>query len=461
MLSKEPKGKSMEAVRTLGNDLSRAFAKLSSIEKYSYRYWRVRILYASIISYAAFYLVRMNFSLAMPALSEEFGYSKTDLGWIITWFSIVYGIGKFINGYISDRSNARYFMTIGLLGSAAVSYFIGMAPGIAAIGYLWIINSWFQSMGWPPAARMLTHWFSPKEIGTKWALWGSSHQIGAITITLAAPLLINHFGWRYAFFVPAIATALLAMFCFNRLRDTPKEVGLPPVEEYKNDVKALNEAPEERITMREVLTLVFGNKLVWYMGLANFCLYIPRMGVFTWAPTFLKEHKGVTLLVAGWQLTSFEVAGLIGGILAGWLSDKVFGGRRGPVGAIYLLFLTVTMGMLWLTPPGYPWVDAFILFLSGFLVYGPQVLAGLAATDFASKRAAGVATGFIGILAGAGGAVVGFPIGALVDAYGWNAGLALFTVSSLAGAVFFALTWHNRAASLETQYPDPATLPKG
>ena len=185
------------------------------------------------------------------------------------------------------------------------------------------------------------------------------------------------------------------------------------------------------------------------------------MGVFTWAPMFLKEHKGVTLLVAGWQLTSFEVAGLLGGVLAGWMSDKIFGGRRGPVGTVYLLLLTVTMGMLWLTPPGYPWLDAFILFLSGFLVYGPQVLAGLAATDFASKRAAGVATGFTGTLAYAGAAVVGAPIGALVDAHGWSAGLALFAVSSLAGAVFFALTWRHRAASLEATYPDPKTLPKG
>ena len=439
----------MEAVRALKGDLSRAFDKLSSIEKYSYRYWRVRILYSSIIAYAAFYLVRQNFSMAMPALSEEFGYTRTDLGWIVTWFSIVYGLGKFINGYISDRSDARYFMTIGLAASALVSFFIGMTTGVTMLGVLWILNGWFQSMGWPPAARMLTHWFSPKEIGTKWALWGSAHQIGAIAVSIAAPYLIVSYGWRYAFFVPAVVTLLLALFCFNRLRDTPNTVGLPPVEEYKNDVRPGEGETQARITLKEIVTLVFSNKLVWFVGMANFCLYIPRMGVFTWAPMFLKEYKGVTLLVAGWQMASFEVAGLMGGILAGWMSDRIFGGRRGPVGAVYLLLLSLTMGALWWTPPGYAWLDAITLFLSGFLVYGPQVLVGIAVTDFTSKRAAGVATGFTGILAYAGSALVGAPVGALVDHYGWSAGFALFTASALAGAFFFALTWKHRAAVLD------------
>lgn len=439
----------MESIRALKNDLSRAFEKFSSMEKYSYRYWRIRILYSSIISYAAFYLVRQNFSMAMPKLSEEFGYTKTDLGWMITCASIIYGVGKFINGYLSDRSDARYFMTIGLLGSAIVSCFIGLTSGVIMLGVLWIVNNWFQSMGWPPAARMLTHWFSPKEIGTKWALWASAHQIGATIVSVGAPYLIFHFGWRSAFYVPAAVTFIIAIFCFNRLRDTPKEVGLPPVEEYKNDVISATEENQERITVKDVINLVFTNKLVWYVGMANLCLYIPRMGVMTWAPTFLKEHKGVTLILAGWQLASFEIAGLLGGILAGWLSDKVCGGRRGPVGTIYLALLAGAMFMLKATPQGYAWFDTITLFLSGFLVYGPQVLVGIAATDFASKKAAGVATGFTGTLAYAGAAITGVPLGMIVDHYGWDGGFVLFIGASLLGSFFFALTWRHRATILE------------
>src|SRR5690606_8916288 len=119
----------------------------------------IRILYSTIIGYAAYYLVRQNFSMAMPGLMEEFGYTKVELGWIVTIFSIVYGIGKFFNGYLSDRSNARYFMSIGLFLSAIVSVFMGLGVGLGTMGVIWGINAWFQSMGWPPAARMLTHWF--------------------------------------------------------------------------------------------------------------------------------------------------------------------------------------------------------------------------------------------------------------------------------------------------------------
>lgn len=436
----------MSIAKAITQDIYETFQKLANVEKHSYRYWRIRILYSTIIGYAAYYLVRQNFSMAMPGLMEEFGYTKVELGWIVTIFSIVYGIGKFFNGYLSDRSNARYFMSIGLFLSAIVSIFMGLGVGLGTMGFIWGINAWFQSMGWPPAARMLTHWFSPKELGTKWGLCASSHQIGAAVILVLAGYLIDVFGWRSAFIVPSILAFVFSIYLFNRLRDTPQEVGLPPVEEYKGD--GVSNEPSERITFQEVLSEVFGNKLVWYIGIANMCLYIPRIGVFTWAPTFLKEFKGVTLLVAGWQTAGFEMAGLLGGILAGWFSDRIFGGRRGPVGALFLVGLSVCLLAIWLIPKGHPFLDTIALMVAGFLVYGPQVLAGVACADLTSKRAVGMAIGFTGIFAYAGSAISGVGIGAIVETYGWPGGFILFIITSLIGAFFFALTWNHRSKNL-------------
>ena len=212
----------------------------------SFRYWRIRILYATIIGYAAFYLVRQNFSMAMPGIMEEFGFSKIDLGMIASAFSIIYGLGKFINGYFSDRSDARYFMSIGLFLSAVISFFMGFGSSLIFFALLWGLNGCFQSMGWPPCARLITHWFSPKELGSKWGLWASSHQIGAVAIFGLGGLLIEQFGWRSAFIVPAFFSMGLAFFLFNRLRDTPKEVGLPPVEEYKGDVRHVSHIYDNR-----------------------------------------------------------------------------------------------------------------------------------------------------------------------------------------------------------------------
>lgn len=440
----------MSAVRGLKSDLVRTWHKVKNVEKGSYRYWRLRTLYACIIGYAVFYIARQNFSMALPGISQEFGYTKTDMGWIVTSFSIVYGVGKFFNGYLSDRSNARYFMAAGLLGSATVCFMVGFSASIVWLGLFWIINAWFQSMGWPPVARMLTHWFSPRELGTKWALCASSHQIGALVIAVSGGYLIQALGWRSVFLIPGVIAAVGAFFLLNRLRDTPKEVGLPPVEEYKNDVQSYSESAE-RITFREIIPLILKNKLVWYMAMANMFLYIPRMGLFTWVPTFMKEYKGVTLIAAGWQLASFEFAGLLGGILAGWLSDTLFQGRRGPVGSVFMLASAATLALLWISPEGWVWFDAAVLFLTGFLVYGPQVLVGIAATDFSSKRAAGVAIGFTGTFAYIGSAMVGAPLGSLVDHFGWGAGFALFVVSALMGAFFFAMTWRHRSKTLGAQ----------
>ncbi|MFN9001941.1 MAG: MFS transporter, partial [Holosporales bacterium] len=247
-----------------------------------------------------------------------------------------------------------------------------------------------------------------------------------------------------------VMALLLSFFIYNRLRDTPKDVGLPPVEHYKGDLLKEEEANhDQRITMSEVIQLVIKNPLVWYISLANLCLYIPRMGVLNWAPTFLKEYKGATLLEAGWQSAAFEVAGLVGGILAGYVSDRFFGGRRGPVGALCLLGLAASMWLLWKIPAGHGLLDTVALILAGAFVYGPQVLAGIAIADFASKRAVGVATGFMGVLGYLGSAISGVGIGKIVDQHGWDYGFILFIITSLIGAFFFALTWGHGARILQ------------
>lgn len=415
----------------------------------SFTYWRVRILYATIIGYAAFYLVRQNFSMAMPGIMEEFGYSKINMGWIASTFSLVYGIGKFVNGYLSDRSDARNFMALGLFFSAMICLCMGFGNGLLFFILLWGLNGWFQSMGWPPCARLITHWFSPNELGSKWALWASSHQIGAVAIFGLGGFLIERYGWRSAFIVPAFVSVGLAFFLFNRLRDTPKEVGLPPVEEYKGDVGHVSSQYEERITLKEVLSTVLANKLVWFMAIANMCLYLPRMGIFFWAPTFLQEFKGVSLIIAGMQLVFFELASLVGGIVAGWVSDKCFSGRRGPVGTVFLIGLAFALFAVWKTPPGHPLLDTLLMILAGFLLNGSQVLNGIATADFASKRAVGVATGFTGSFGYIGAAIAGVGVGALVEQYGWGGAFILFITAALISAFFFALTWNHRAKILD------------
>jgi OPA family glycerol-3-phosphate transporter-like MFS transporter len=414
---------------------------MSMPERKIYNKWRLRILISIIFGYGTYYLCRQNFSMIMPAFMEEFGYSKTQLGWVLTSASIVYGIGKFVNGYISDKSNARYFMVIGLICSAIITFILGFSDNIWFLAFFLIINHWFQSMGWPPAARMLTHWFAPKELGTKWALGAASHQIGgAITLVFSGYLVAN-FGWRYAFFIPSIIAIIIAVILFNRLRESPKELGLPLVEAYKGDEDFEEDISEDHLTSMEIFRKVFVNRNMWYICFANMCVYIVRIGIIFWAPLFLKEFKNISLEHAGWQVAAYEVIGLLGGFSAGWVSDKIMGGQRGPVGALFMICLAIALIMFWKMPESYIYFSTLALILVGFFVYGPQVLVGVASADFVSKKAIGTANGLAGTMGYVGSGLSGICVGALIDNWGWSSAFIFFISSALIGAIFFILTW--------------------
>lgn len=412
-----------------------------------YSYWRLRIMISMMVGYAGFYLVRQNFSMIIPYLQSDLGYSKTQIGGIITLASLIYGFGKGINGLISDKSDARYFMALGLFLSSLMNIFMGFSSLLTSLMIVWSLSSAFQSMGWGPCARLLTHWFSPKEIATKWSIWNMSQQIGAAFVLIISPYLINNFGWRYVFFIPGCIGIFISIFLLISLRDTPASLGLPSIEEHHG----LNViANDDKISIKDVLfKYVLNNKYVWYVSFANFFLYIVRMSVFYWGPTFLQEFKGISLKNSGAQAAIFDIAGMFGGILAGFLSDKVFNGYRGRVGAIFMFLLTFFVVSLFLIPSKMIFPHFLVMACIGFLLSGPQILVGVASADFSSKKAAGTASGLTGVFGYIGTSITGVGIGCLVDNYGWGSAFVFITLSCILASLFFALTWNRRSKVLD------------
>ena len=255
-----------------------------------YRYWQWRILLSTIVGYAMFYFVRKNLSVAMPAMGKDLGLTKADLGLFLTLHGLLYGVSKFANGFLGDRANARTFMAVGLLLSAMVNIFFGLSSAAITLGLLWLVNGWVQGMGFPPCARLMTHWFPPKIFATKFALWNSSHSIGAALVVVLCGYLVGHYGnWRLCFFVPAGLAILCSIFLLVALRDTPPSLGLPEAEGT-----ALPDAGRENFSSA-VLKQVFANKYIWLISFANFFVYIVRYGVFDWGPTLLTEMKGIKI----------------------------------------------------------------------------------------------------------------------------------------------------------------------
>ena len=398
------------------------------------------------VGYALFYLCRKNISMAMPSMASELGATNTQLGILGTLLYVTYGVGKFANGVLGDHANPRAMMAAGLVLTAAANLAFAGSSALWVLAALWALNGWAQSMGFPPCARLLAHWYSVSERGLMWSIWNVSHQVGAGAIAILGGFLVSHWGWRAAFVLPAFICLAGAAFVWERLRDTPASLGLPPVARYRGDPeidadgRELSEAPES--VRRVLVDRVLRNPYVWLISLLNMFVYVVRSGAFDWATKFLVERKGSTVLGAGFISATFEVAGIFGAIIAGVVSDRVNRGRRGPMCLLYMALTGVGVLLFWLVPPGHPWADAACLALIGFAVYGPQFLVAVFVVDLTSRKAAATAVGLTGIFGYAGSALSGIGTGLCIDRFGWGGGFAFWGAAALLGVLVAVPLWN-------------------
>lgn len=414
-----------------------------------YKYWRIRILYAMFIGYAFYYFTRKSFTFAMPGLVEDLGFEKTDLGLLGSIFAISYGLSKFASGIISDKSNPRYFMAIGLFLTGICNILFGFSSSLMMFALFWGLNGWFQGFGWPPCARFLTHWYSQSERGSWWAIWNMSHNIGAFLIPWIVGLLMQYFNWRYALYIPGVICILGSFFLVNRLRDTPQSLGLPSIEKFRDDYPdPSHKVKEEReYSAKEILVeCVLKNKYIWLLAFAYFFVYVVRTGINDWTALYLREIKGYSSLAANGNVSFFEIGGIFGSLFAGWSSDRLFQANRGPVNVLFSIGICLSIFAFWMVPEGYPILDGSAIFMMGFMIFGPQMLIGMAAAEYASKKAAATATGFAGYFAYMGSAVAGYPVGAVTQYLGWQGFFWFMLVCSLIATVFLLPMWPKKKA---------------
>ena len=226
------------------------------------------------------------------------------------------------------------------------------------------------------------------------------------------------------------------------MEDTPQSRGLPPVEVYKNDSVGAVGQTEKELSSKEIfLHYVLNNKWIWLIAFANAFIYLIRYGVLDWAPTYLSEVKGFDKSAYSWAFANYELAGIPGTILCGYLSDKWSKGHRAPITMVYMLLVLVFTVIYWKNPPGNPSIDLIALFAIGFLIYGPVMIIGAFALDLVPKKAAGTAAGFTGLFGYVGGALCAeLIIGAIADSYGWDACFILLIVSSILAIGIMAFT---------------------
>lgn len=410
----------------------------------SFKYWRKRVFASVWITYSTFYLCRVNMSIAIPGIMKEFGYSKTTMGAILTALFITYAIGQFVNGQLGDKFGARKFISFGLLISGVLNLIFGFSSTITAMMFIWGLNGYFQSMGWGPSVKTVANWFPVKKRGKIGGLLGTSYQIGNAYSWALAGFVVGLLGWRWAFWIPGIIAILSAIQWYIRGKNAPEEVGLPTIEEEIERKETVFEVREDQhlgfsYTLRTVLT----NPRIWVVGFGLFSLNIVRYGFASWAPTYMFEVQKASISTAAYKAIAIPVAGCLGAIFAGWITDRFFQSRRAPVATVMLLLLGLSA---WLFPriPAGRWVLSLIcLLIVGFMTYGPHVLmVGIIPMDFATRKAASSATGFIDCMGYIGAALTGVGTGWLVDKYNWNATFYFWVAGAFIAALLMASLWN-------------------
>ena len=434
----------------------------------TYTAMRWKVFIGIYLGYAAYYLVRKNLSFA-GADMVSLGYiDKVGLGDAMAGMPIAYAVSKFLMGGLSDRSDARKFMTIGLILSALVMIIAGIIPYPKHIGtttailfVLTCLTGWFSGMGWPPCGRVMSHWFSTNERSFKMSVWNTAHNIGSSSMSWLAGIggvvliacgVSEAESWRGAFIVPSIAALAVAALCWWFIRDTPESCGLPSIDKYRNDFSGAKakKGEEDKIPFKTLFVdYVLKNKMLWFIGLANILVYLVRYGISDWLPIYLLDEYGIEKAVSKNLYAYHMIAAIPGTLLAGWLSSKFFQGRCAPVNVICMLVTAVGALIYWkaealATALGVDHLTMITLALAitGFGVYGPVAMISIQAIAIVPKNAAGTAAGFMGLL----GYLIGDAIlskiafGRIVESgeSGWEiTSIGFFAASIIAAVICF------------------------
>ena len=431
-----------------------------------YKAMRLKVFLGAFLGYAGYYLVRKNLSLAAPDMINEGILDAAKVGLAMSGVSIAYAFSKFIMGSVSDRSDSRKFLCVGLVLSALAMIGVGVMPfgantafNTTLIFVLMLVVGWLSGMGWPPCGRIMAHWFSQNERSFKMSIWNVSHTIGSFSLgflAVAGVVIFEKFGiaqtWRGNFIFPAVVAILIAVFCWWAIRDTPESCGLPSVQDWRKDysgVKSKGQTGEKLPFKVLFVDYVLKNKLLWIVAISNVAVYLVRYGIGDWAPTYLQTKGIMTAAESKVAFSVHNIVGAVGTIVCGWATSKIFKGRCAPMNVICMLLCAVGVILYWLVGKGTfaisPEAQKVLIYVAlcmiGFFIYGPVALTGVQALNLVPKNAAGTAAGFVGLF----GYLIGDAIcskilvGSIVAGQGWDAGMLAVGIGSVIGVVLCAL----------------------
>jgi OPA family sugar phosphate sensor protein UhpC-like MFS transporter len=379
-----------------------------------YRRNRIRVMLAITIGYGLIYMCRLAIGVVKKPLIDQGIFTPTELGTIGSALFYTYAIGKLTNGFLADHANARRFLGAAFLLSALCNLLMGFTTAVWAAALVWGLNGWFQSFGAPGGVVAMTAWFSNRERGRAYGIWSTAHSIGEGLTFVVVGGFVTWLGWRWGFWGPGLIGVVTAMGVYALLQDRPQTLGLPPVNDWKNDryVEGAADSPRSTLSLQFSILKI---PAIWVLALASATTYVTRYAINSWGILYLQEARGYSLPMAGTLLMISTIAGVAGAVAFGFTSDKIFNARRPPANLLFAILELAGLGIIFFGPADTPTLIVGLLLFGMGLTGLVTSLGGLFAVDIAPKRAAGAAMGVVGIFSYIGAAVQEQVSGILID----------------------------------------------
>lgn len=416
--------------------------------------YQTRVFWLLWSAYASYYLCRVNFAVAQPAILKEFpGWTAAQIGTIPSAYAAVYAIGQIVNGTLGQRYGTRRLMTLAMLIACMSNVLFFFTSSFEVMRLLWVLNGWGQSAGWSLMVGTISTWNTSARRGTLIGRLSTCYQVGNVASWLLAGALCDSVGWRFAFLVPGLFMLPMAAVFFTFLRDTPEQAGFAPVrDDVANESPATGAAESKSeesgwATTWYVLKLTLTNRILWILAIGFFVLNAVRYSFMNWTVQYMADFHGRSIKNSALTAIMVPLAGSLGALSAGWVSDVWFGKRRVPVCVIMLLGLSLVCGAITAIPQGDWGVATVMLGLAGFMIYGPDMLiSGAATADLSHPKAGAMATGLTMCLGALGAIFSGAGIGYVKDlARGdWSVVFWVLAGMALLPAALLTSIWNAR-----------------
>lgn len=388
-----------------------------------------------LIGYIGYYICRGNLSAAFPLLEQEFGYSNTQLGLIVSLSEIAYAAGKFINGPLADRIGGRRIFLVGMAGAIFWNLIFALSGSLTAFIVVWCCCRYFLSMGWGGLTKTIGAWYSSDKNGRVMGAISVSFQFGgAIAALFAGFLVANGVSWQGVFVYPAMVLSVIWVYAYFASREKPSDVveGAIAVEGDSAKKQLADYGDEETPPVMVILKTLLNLPIYRQLLVFSFLTTLLRSVFLIWTPKFLFDiGQGASAAIL--KSAIFPLLGVAGTLFIGWYTDHYAknGDRARMMWMMLALLVVCTAAISVLSAAASPNYNLILFFLggSGFFLLGPYSMSSGALTlDIAGAKGAGSCTGILDGLGYIGGAIAAFAAGAMSDALGWPQVFQVLTV---------------------------------